>query len=244
MEEVKKFSGNKRVFQTLPRHLRRRAMSHNPYRIPVRLRAKARREMDAMESTLPNFRKRKRRAAYFFKFHEKRQKDKKWLETHIWHAKRMKMITLWGYRIAAYPNDKGVRAIYRASAHHCTLYDLSYYSCIQITGPQDSILSFLNMMSDPMVSTFENYVHITGAREGHCTLYRSKMYPLGLIAPVSFLWNRDSPSNKRQLWIWVHPAAAKECLDQLRSTSNHLTDGMMRFSSYVMLLCSANGDDI
>lgn len=25
--------------------------------------------------------------------------DKIWLETHIWHAKRMKMETLWGYRL-------------------------------------------------------------------------------------------------------------------------------------------------
>jgi len=25
--------------------------------------------------------------------------EKLWLETHIWHAKRMKMETLWGYRL-------------------------------------------------------------------------------------------------------------------------------------------------
>jgi hypothetical protein len=27
--------------------------------------------------------------------------DKSWLETHIWHAKRMKMENLWGYRLVA-----------------------------------------------------------------------------------------------------------------------------------------------
>lgn len=25
--------------------------------------------------------------------------DKNWLETHLWHAKRMKMETMWGYRL-------------------------------------------------------------------------------------------------------------------------------------------------
>ncbi|EEB90981.1 hypothetical protein MPER_10737 [Moniliophthora perniciosa FA553] len=29
----------------------------------------------------------------------KRQRDKRWLETHIWHAKRMKMENMWGYRL-------------------------------------------------------------------------------------------------------------------------------------------------
>ena len=24
---------------------------------------------------------------------------KKWLETHVWHAKRMKMIEIWGYKL-------------------------------------------------------------------------------------------------------------------------------------------------
>lgn len=34
-------SSTKRAFQTLPRHLRRRAASHNARRVPGRLRAKA-----------------------------------------------------------------------------------------------------------------------------------------------------------------------------------------------------------
>jgi len=37
--------GGKRVFQTLPRHMRRRAMSHNPKRLPRHLRELAAREV-------------------------------------------------------------------------------------------------------------------------------------------------------------------------------------------------------
>lgn len=31
--------------------------------------------------------------------------DKTWLETHIWHAKRMKMTTKWGYRLVCRLTD-------------------------------------------------------------------------------------------------------------------------------------------
>ena len=50
-----------------------------------------------------------------------RQKDKKWLETHIWHAKRMHMETQWGYRIAQSCCDKGLRANYRFMKHGCLI---------------------------------------------------------------------------------------------------------------------------
>ena len=37
--------GNRRIFQTMPRHLRRRSMSHNVFRMPYRLRAQAQQEV-------------------------------------------------------------------------------------------------------------------------------------------------------------------------------------------------------
>lgn len=51
----------------------------------------------------------------------RRQREHVWLETHIWHAKRMKMIDAWGYRLADHPNDKGFRAAYRAVRNNCML---------------------------------------------------------------------------------------------------------------------------
>ena len=48
-----------------------------------------------------------------------RQCDKAWLETHIWHTKRMHMVDKWSYRLAEHCNDKGVRATYRYLRHGC-----------------------------------------------------------------------------------------------------------------------------
>ena len=47
------------------------------------------------------------------------QCDKAWLETHIWHTKRMHMVDKWSYRLAEHCNDKGVRATYRYLRHEC-----------------------------------------------------------------------------------------------------------------------------
>jgi len=48
---------NSRAFQSLPRHLRRRAASHNPRRVPKKLRNKAAAEIDAGDRTVQIHRK-------------------------------------------------------------------------------------------------------------------------------------------------------------------------------------------
>lgn len=63
----------------------------------------------------------RRRPKNLLKEYTRRQRKHVWLETHIWHAKRMKMIDTWGYRLADHPNDKGYRASYRATKNNCIL---------------------------------------------------------------------------------------------------------------------------
>ena len=53
---------------------------------------------------------------------------KGWLETHLWHAKRCKMIEYWGYKIAAHLNEKCHKSTYRASVHGALLHDFSYWT--------------------------------------------------------------------------------------------------------------------
>ena len=109
-----------RTFQTLPRHMRRRAMSHNLYRVPARMRERAAREMtDLSDAT----RRKRRRPNRIVDEHSRRQRDKRWLETHIWHAKRARMEKLWGVMLATRPNVKSTRAMYRAETTTCTAHD-------------------------------------------------------------------------------------------------------------------------
>jgi hypothetical protein len=52
----------------------------------------------------------------------------------MWHAKRMHMEDMWGYRLAASPADKGARASYRFSRNEAVIYDMSYYTPERVEG--------------------------------------------------------------------------------------------------------------
>ncbi|TIB71882.1 hypothetical protein E3Q22_03057 [Wallemia mellicola] len=53
-----KTASSSRAFQTLPRHLRRRAASHNPKRVPFRLREKA---LAEIKGDISKFRRKRRK---------------------------------------------------------------------------------------------------------------------------------------------------------------------------------------
>ncbi len=50
-----------------------------------------------------------------------RQRINKWLETHLWHTKRMKMCSKYGYQLSKHCSDKGVRAAYKSLTHGCLI---------------------------------------------------------------------------------------------------------------------------
>lgn len=92
----------------------------------------------------------------------KRSAKYRWMETHIWHAKRMHMQTLWGHRIAVRPCDKGVRASHRATRKACTICDVSYLSTIEVEGDHTSLLTVLQQHLQPVpdMSVFAGEVEI------------------------------------------------------------------------------------
>ena len=66
-------------------------------------------------------RKQRRKASNLRLEYERRQRKHKWLETHIWHAKRMKMCEKYGFKIAEQCSDKGIRQAYMSMTHGCLL---------------------------------------------------------------------------------------------------------------------------
>eukprot|EP01132_Coremiostelium_polycephalum_P002765 gene2765-3439_t len=227
---------NARAFQSLPRYLRRRTMSHNVYRLPIHLRRRAQREMeksasnqgkDTVSKKKTIVRKAKRRPYYLLRDYARRQKKFKWLETHIWHAKRMHMTDLWGFKIAKSTTGKGVRSTFRASSHLCTLYDSSYYQCIQISGSESDIISLFARITMPSIS-ISGKCFINGEREGTVDIYYPDRYPFHFIAPVRFLWDQQpqqpKSTMKRNIWVWIHPAALNETHYILQNTSLEFND--------------------
>ncbi len=66
-------------------------------------------------------RKQRRKASSMRDEYYRRQRKNAWLETHKWHAKRMKMVNKYGFRLAEHCNDKGLRAMQRSLVHGCLM---------------------------------------------------------------------------------------------------------------------------
>ncbi|VVD03183.1 unnamed protein product [Leptidea sinapis] len=211
-ESILRPSKTKLIFQTLPVHMRRRVMSHNCKRLPRRLREGHLEQMK--KSGLPPKQKRpsrkyRRRPANLLKEYTRRQSRIKWLETHIWHAKRFHMIERWGYRLAYRPCDKAFRACYRASSAHCLLQDISYYIPIKIMGSIEEIALLFNDISNKSCGlSISAKAYTTGKRAGSIKIFKPNSHPFGFIGTIEFLWvtNNLQP----ELWLFVHPSQIKE----------------------------------
>ncbi|KAG0334323.1 hypothetical protein BG000_008415 [Podila horticola] len=227
-----KDSAAQRAFQSLPRNLRRRAASHNIKRLPVRLRDRAMREVESdpvKKGKKPDNRHKKRRPGTITQEYLRRQGTKRWLETHIWHAKRMRMVEQWGYKLAEHSNEHGIKSAYKSSHHQCILQDSSYNGCLEITGPKKSIVQLFDHMLDPSMPTIGSARYIDGRRQYFTYLYERDSFPQNLIAPATFLWKQEKPSGEEtmdvdelsksgQLWVWIHPSAFDQAHESIKKT--------------------------
>jgi ribonuclease P/MRP protein subunit POP1 len=208
------------VHQMLPNHMRRRAMSHNPKRLPLKYRQI---HINQMAKSGPNAKKRRpsrkyrRKASNLMKEYTRRKQKNVWLETHIWHAKRYHMKELWGYKIPFAPTDKRYRASYKAAANHCLLQDFSFVGAIEVSGPIEELKDKFRLVTSQdcgltlMAKCFQN-----GTREGQVDLFRANSYPNQALARVNFLW-KPTEDSKKTVWIFVHPTAYQEVLEEFVS---------------------------
>ena len=168
--------------------------------------------------------------------------DKLWLETHVWHAKRMRMETLWGYRLvrtapsyasrkftlsyqALHPTEKAFRSSHRASRHGCILHDASYHEIIQVRAPQALLASLLDLCCESSASPTSTR-YLTGSRACEALLYMPNSYPYDLIGPVTILWcpvaprDSDDLAYSRTVWVVCHPSIFEGAFRSLTVSSS------------------------
>lgn len=211
------------IFQRLPRSMRRRVMAHDSKRMPNRLKEAHAKQLErngALPSNKRPSRKFRRRPLRLLEEYNRRQKKFIWLETHIWHAKRFRMIEKWGYKLPFESYARTYRSCFRASATHCLLQDISYYICLEISGPESKIIEGLNVhVSDKCGLTFASKAFLSGRREGSVTFFAKNSFPLGAIGPIKFLWKCEEENERnRAIWLWIHPALYAEVLEALVET--------------------------
>ncbi|GJQ71269.1 hypothetical protein Trydic_g11008 [Trypoxylus dichotomus] len=229
--------GTKLAFQKLPTHMRRRVMSHNAKRLPQRLREihlnQLKKSGLGTKQKRPS-RKYRRRPQNLLAEYARRQRRCKWLETHIWHAKRFHMIEKWGYKLPYSPCDKAFRACYRASAKHCLLEDISYIGCIEITAQENYIIDQFSKICDKNVNMgIGAKAFISGRREGKLTLFTNGIP----VTDVNFHWMPKNHNLTSTLWLWVHAASFNSILNLLINLFN------LHFQNFTSRNCYKNCED-
>ncbi|KRZ97844.1 Lissencephaly-1 -like protein A [Trichinella sp. T8] len=213
--------GPRTFLQRLPRHMRRRAMSRNVKRLPRRCRFPAQRLLEnaKLRKKSPN-RSRRRRPSNLVREYVRRQGKCRWLETHIWHAKRFRMVEAWQFKLALGGFQRSWRATFRDAAKHATMRDVSHMVLLRLSGQEGDLLDGLRRLcSSRLGLTFGAASTLDGSREGSSVLYRADQYPFHCIGPVNFLWQPSSSTGehccRRILWLWIHPSVKDELVAEL-----------------------------
>jgi len=96
-------------------------------------------------------RKHRRRAHIIFQHrslhHSNSETVEKWLETHIWHAKRMRMSSLWNFKLPLHSCGRGPKSIGKPLKESAIIHDESYIRPIQILGASNSVFNLVRQFT-------------------------------------------------------------------------------------------------
>ncbi|KAI1171968.1 POPLD domain-containing protein [Nemania sp. FL0916] len=161
--------------------------------------------------------------------YRKRQRNKTWLPTHMWHAKRARMPLpakpLWGFSIPLTPTQKNYRPTHRAQWQKGAIaWDMSYMSTIGLFGKENIIQSMLKDVGLTQQSLWNGRgirwrsgaIHWTG------NLSKNLKDTIHIIGPVTIIWNPSTApanpgddTNSRQLFLRIHPSIFSQTFNEL-----------------------------
>lgn len=173
----------------------------------------------------------------------KRQLNKQWLPTHMWHAKRAHITPplepLWRFAIPLAPTMKCYRPTHRAStARGAVAWDMSYMSTIGLHGSEEHLKKLL---TDFGVDNWDKRGQKwrDGTRTWEGWLYEKGGWPEKAIAPVTIVWCANSKAEdvemedaapdgaskkeRRHVLIRIHPSAFLELWDAIRKLNPPVT---------------------
>lgn len=235
-------SGNRRVFQQLSWHARRRTMSHSSRRMPVRLRLAHQRELALQRGGAAErktgvrgkmrLRKYRKKARFLQAVRKLRNRKNGWLETHVWFAKRFKMGELKGVnepiKVPMSCNDRGKRSCWKAVKRTCVIHDASYLVVIDIQSKdKEQMKSALKIVlqaedagrvcADPVTEGRRIVRNLCFHDEEEKT-----------VGSGDILWHPRG----LKLWIWVRPEVATDVIEvfqKLDVNANFLETAPLQF---------------
>lgn len=135
---------------------------------------------------------------------EHRQKDKVWLPTHVWHAKRAHLQTRWGFSIPEKPTQKCYRKTHRGIKQEgATVWDSSYTATFRVEATEGYLKEFVTNWFGKKVLRKR---YISGE---YCFTGELKPEEVSL-GPVQVLWESNT-----SIIIRVHPCLTSMVLPLL-----------------------------
>ena len=144
----------------------------------------------------------------------------KWLETHKWMRKRLKMKNLWGYCISTQHMGRGMKSVIRAAESHCIIHDSSYIKPIEVLIYENLTIFLDNIFSefvDPSCSFLTSPTD-NEYKEIPLLVYSRGSFPHNCYGPIKicYLPSESLPNRPNKVWIWTHPTFYKEFFDELQ----------------------------
>lgn len=211
--------------QRLPRHMRRRAASHNPKRVPASVRlahGKVKKDHDSQESKPKKEAKDKKKR--YRNVRSKKaslkerlsQADK--LPLHLWFVKRFAMESFWNYRMPVANSTKNARVLYRQAKQNFIFFYLAQWKCIQVQLDDGSKLEQLDKLLGPIVRQLrgqktELISKLDDGLEHGIHLYEVNRYPHGYLGPAFYTICTGPDSGSIVLSLWHHVSVTSRVSD-------------------------------
>jgi len=146
-----------------------------------------------------------------------------WLPTHLWHAKRFHMSSseFFGWKIPLQHASRGPEAVNRLlNENRTTVQDVSW--CRQPLVLKDNLEALIKYLYRLCPTSLAVQVKI-GESFGELVLHEPDSFPCKAIGPAK-VWfrhsdrcKREEPSQKAELYVFVHPSAKRQVQKSLES---------------------------
>jgi hypothetical protein len=161
-----------------------------------------------------------------------------WMVTHLWHAKRFHMESLWGWRVPLCHSNRGARAALRLQDEgRCSIQDVTWKrqsATISSTLPLSTLLPILSRMCPEFAISKAT---LGGSQMGSGILHQIDQFPLQAFGPAR--WQVSSFQNDNDVslrWVvqWmVHPSIFQNLTDCLQFLMTERDDISIQWEKYL-----------
>ena len=142
------------------------------------------------------------------------------LETHVWHAKRFEMRTMWGFALpeSRPGRRRGCRSTSRWVRHACAVHDASYNACLRVEA--EDVRACLSRCVEGGAMEVNPALRDDA---GDVVLARTAGEVIAPAQVVSLPGVVEGDASRDAVLVWVHPDAVDDCEASLSNAGASVT---------------------